>query len=268
MPARGGVACVKTEVLYGVHPVVEALRAGRRRFFEIWLATGNRSPRADLLRQAAGARGLAVRELPAVQLAALAGTEAHQGVAARVSAFVGEELSAAIGPRSGAGPDLILALDLVQDPHNLGAILRTALCTGVQAVLVPRDRAAPPTPAVSRISAGALEHTRLVQVPNLVRSLEQAKARGLWVAGLAADARQSLFALDGKLPLVLVVGGEGRGIRPLVRKRCDLLVAIPQAGPLDSLNASVAAAVALYEVFRQRRYGARPAEEPDVHGRR
>ncbi len=259
---------MKTEVLYGIHPVVEALRAGRRRIFEIWLTPGSHLPRADAVRQAAAARGLPVKELPGGQLAALAGTESHQGVAARVSAFVGEELSAVIGPGGEVGLDLILALDLVQDPHNLGAILRTALCAGVQAVFVPRDRAAPPTPAVSRISAGALEHTRLVQVTNLVRSLEHAKEHGFWVAGLDPDARQPLFSMDGSLPLVVVVGGEGRGIRPLVRKTCDILVAIPQAGPLDSLNASVAAAVALYEIVRQRRADARPPGRPGAHGRR
>ncbi len=258
---------MKTEVLYGVHPVVEALRAGRRHIHEIWLAPGKRPPRAESLRQAAAVRGIPLRELPAGQIAALAGTESHQGVAARVSAFAGEELSAVLGPPGGAGPNLILALDLVQDPHNLGAILRTALCAGVQAVLMPRDRSAPPTPAVSRISAGALEHTCLVQVTNLVRSLELAKERGLWVVGLDPDARQSVFAMDGSLPLVVVVGGEGRGIRPLVRKRCDIQVTIPQAGPLDSLNASVAAAIALYEIVRQRWAAGRPPGGVDARGR-
>jgi 23S rRNA (guanosine2251-2'-O)-methyltransferase len=258
---------VKTELLYGIHPVSESLRAGRRRIFEICLAAGGRSPRLDALRQAAEARGLPLRVVPADQLSALAGTESHQGVAARVSAFAGEELSAVLGPPGGAGPNLLLALDLVQDPHNLGAILRTALCAGVQAVLMPRDRSAPPTPAVSRISAGALEHTRLVAVTNLVRSLELAKERRLWVVGLDPGARQPLYALDGTLPLVVVVGGEGRGIRPLVRKSCDILVAIPQAGPLDSLNASVAAAVALYEILRQRRAGERPAGKADAPAR-
>ncbi|MFO7709141.1 MAG: 23S rRNA (guanosine(2251)-2'-O)-methyltransferase RlmB [Desulfobacterales bacterium] len=258
---------MKTEVLYGIHPVAEALRAGRRRIFELWIAPGRHLPRVAAVRQAADARGLPVREIPVAQLASLAGTESHQGVAARVSTFTGEELSAVIRPPGGAGPDLILALDLVQDPHNLGAILRTALCAGVQAVIVPKDRSAPPTPAVSRISAGALEHTRLVQVTNLVRGLELAKEGRLWVVGLDPGARRSIFSLDGSLPLALVVGGEGKGVRPLVRKSCDILVAIPQAGPLDSLNASVAAAVALYEIVRQRRAGARSAGGADARGR-
>jgi 23S rRNA (guanosine2251-2'-O)-methyltransferase len=132
---------------------------------------------------------------------------------------------------------------------------------------MPRDRSASPTPAVSRISAGALEHTRLVTVTNLVRSLELAKERGLWVVGLDPAAHQTVFSMEGSLPVVVVVGGEGRGIRPLVRKSCDVLVAIPQTGPLDSLNASVAAAVALFEIVRQRRALPRPAGEAGAPGR-
>ena len=241
---------MKTEVLYGIHPVKEALAAGRREIFEVCLAAGKGSPRGDALRREAESRGVPVREVLPAQLTSMAGTESHQGFAARVSAFACEDL--AVLPPAGAGPELFLALDSIQDPHNLGAVLRTALCAGVQAVIVPKDRSAPPTPAVSRISAGALEHTRLVQVTNLVRSLELVKARGLWVAGLERQARATVFSTDWTMPLVLVVGGEGKGMRPLVTKTCDLLVSIPQAGPLDSLNASVAAAVTLYEIFRQR----------------
>jgi 23S rRNA (guanosine2251-2'-O)-methyltransferase len=241
---------LKTEVLYGIHPVKEALAAGRREIFEVCLATGKGSPRGEALRREAESRRVPVREVLPAQLTSMAGTESHQGFAARVSAFACEDL--AVLPPAGAGPELFLALDSIQDPHNLGAVLRTALCAGVQAVIVPKDRSAPPTPAVSRISAGALEHTRLVQVTNLVRSLELVKARGLWVAGLERQARATVFSTDWTMPLVLVVGGENKGMRPLVTKTCDLLVSIPQAGPLDSLNASVAAAVTLYEIFRQR----------------
>lgn len=243
---------LKTEVLYGIHPVIEALAAGRREIFEVCLAAGKGSPRGDALRQAAESRGVPVREVLPSQLASMAGTESHQGFAARVSPFACEDLADVLPPAGGAGPELLLALDSIQDPHNFGALLRTALCAGVQAVIVPKDRSAPPTPAVSRVSAGALEHTRLVQVTNLVRSLELVKTRGSWVAGLAREARDTVFSTDWTMPLVLVIGGEGKGMRPLVKKACDLLVSIPQAGPLDSLNASVAAAVTLYEVFRQR----------------
>ena len=242
---------MKTEVLYGIHPVKEALAAGRREIYELCVTAGKGSPRGDALRGEAESRGVPVREVLPAQLASMAGTESHQGFAARVSAFVCEDLAAVLPPPAG-GPALLLALDSIQDPHNLGAVLRSALCAGVQAVIVPKDRSAPPTPAVSRISAGALEHTRLVQVTNLVRSLKLLKARGPWVAGLEREAQATVFSTDWTMPLVLVVGGEGKGMRPLVTKTCDLLVSIPQAGPLDSLNASVAAAVALYEIFRQR----------------
>ncbi len=262
---------MKTEVLYGIHPVREALAAARREICEVCLATGKASPRGEALRRQAASRQVPVREVSAAQLSSMAGTGSHQGVAARVSVFACEDLAAVLPPAGGAGPEVFLALDSIQDPHNFGALLRTALCAGVQAVIVPQDRCAPPTPAVSRVSAGALEHTRLVQVTNLVRSLEFVKARGLWVAGLERQAPATVFSTDWRMPLVLVVGGEGKGMRPLVAKTCDLLVSIPQAGPLDSLNASVAAAVSLYEIFRQRQAADRQrskGDRPDGRGHR
>lgn len=251
---------MKTEILYGIHAVNEALAAARRKMIEIFVEPGRATARAEALLAAAAAHGVPVKRLPAGQLTSLAGTAAHQGVAARVSAFAFQELDevCAAAPGPGQAPGLLLALDSLQDPHNLGAVLRTALCAGVEAVLVPKDRSAPPTPAVSRISAGALEHTGLVCVTNLVRSLEQLKARGLWVIGLDRDAPQGLFTADLTLPLVLVIGGESSGMRPLVKRTCDRLVSIPQQGPLDSLNASAAAAVALYEIRRQRTSAGRP----------
>jgi 23S rRNA (guanosine2251-2'-O)-methyltransferase len=249
---------VKLETLYGLHAVTEALAAGRRRVFEIHLEKGNTSARLQAVRAAAESMGIALREGDSRRLAALAGNAGHQGVAARVSGFEPEDFSRVLeaAGRPEAGP--LLALDSIVDPHNLGAILRTALCSGVAAVILPRDRSAPPTPAVSRISAGALEHVRLAHVTNLARSLEQLKARGRWVVGLDRAADRSVFSADLSLPLVLVVGGEEKGIRPLVRRSCDLLAAIPQTGPLDSLNASAAGAVALYEIYRQRTAAAAP----------
>jgi 23S rRNA (guanosine2251-2'-O)-methyltransferase len=235
------------------------MAAGRRGMFEVCIdrshaATG----RLQAVLSAAEALGVAIRQMDGAQIAAMAGTSAHQGVAARASVYSGYDfasvLEAAGRPESG----LLLALDQIVDPHNLGAVLRTALCAGVEAVLVPKDRSAPPTPAVSRISAGALEHIRLVQVTNLVRALERIKAMGRWVAGLDRSACEHIFSADLTRPMALVVGGEGRGMRPLVRRTCDLLVSIPQTGPLDSLNASVAAGIALFEIARQRGSGRRP----------
>jgi 23S rRNA (guanosine2251-2'-O)-methyltransferase len=147
---------------------------------------------------------------------------------------------------------MILILDQIQDPQNLGALLRTALCAGVDQVIVPKDRAAGATPAVSRASAGALEHIRMSQVVNLANIIQELKERGLWVFGLDRDGRVSIYSTDFSVPMALVIGGEGKGIRPLIKKSCDDLIFIPQAALLNSLNASAAGAVVLYEAFRQR----------------
>lgn len=243
---------MKTEWLYGSHAVEEALAAGRRRVLELRL-----EDRPEVLRRfealaaAAAARGVRLRRVPGGELDAVAAGGRHQGVAARVTEYPGASLEELFG---GAGNDAtpVLALDRVLDPQNFGAILRSALCAGVRAVIVPRDRSAPPTPAVSRASAGALEHVRLIRVTNLARTLDELKGRGYWVAGLDRAANRVLYETDLPQPLVLVVGGEGRGIRSGVRRRCDLLLSIPQEGPLDSLNVAAAAAVALFEIRRRR----------------
>lgn len=244
---------VKTEILYGFHAVKEALAAGRRHALELYVERGHaESTRVRGLRESAAARGVAVRTLTSAQMAALAGAAAAQPVVAlRASAYPLVELADILDPAA-AGTDPVLALDCLLDPHNLGAIVRSALCAGVAAVLIPKDRAAPPTPAVSKISAGALEHVRLVQVTNLARTLEHLKSCGRWVAGLDRAAPRTVFETDLSMPLVLVIGGEARGMRALVRRSCDLVVSIPQSGAIDSLNAAAAAAVTLYEIRRQR----------------
>lgn len=243
---------MKTEILYGIHAVKEALAAGRRELLELFVAPDHLAAgRLQGLVTTAKARGVAIRTMAPAQLAALAGSGARPEVALRASTypFIGLErvLAALQGPESGP----VLVLDRIMDPHNLGAILRSALCAGVSAVLIPKDHAAPPTPLVSKISAGALEHVPLAQVTNVVRSLEMLKSYGRWVAGLDRGAALTIFKADLTMPLALVVGGEGRGLRTLVRKTCDLMVSIPQSGAIDSLNASAAAAVALYEIRRQ-----------------
>ena len=253
---------MKTEILYGTHAVEEALTAARREVVEICVDRSLRaSGRLQGILSKAATRRIAIREMNPEQIASLAGTSAHQGVAARTSVYGCRHLSEVLNTAEQPALGLVLALDQIMDPHNLGALLRTALCAGVEAVLVPKDRSAPPTPAVSKISAGALEHIRLVQVPNLVRALEMLKSRGLWAVGLDRSSADSLFSADFSLNLVLVVGGEGRGMRPLVRQTCDLLVSIPQVGPLDSLNASVAAGIALFEIGRQRAAHRRPNQD-------
>jgi 23S rRNA (guanosine2251-2'-O)-methyltransferase len=253
---------MKSEVLYGVHAVQEALAAGRREIFE--LCADRRQITAGRLRSilsAAERCGIAVRTIDTARLTSMAGNAGHQGVVARVSAYGTYEFTPVLDAagRPGAGP--LLVLDQIVDPHNLGAVLRTALCAGVEAVIVPKDRSAPPTPAVSKVSAGALEHIRLVQVTNLVRALQQLKGHGRWIAGLDRSSSNGIFNADLTAPMVLVVGGEGRGIRPLVHRACDLILSIPQEGPLDSLNVSVATGIALFEIRRQQNAALQPPAE-------
>ncbi len=243
---------MKTEILYGIHPVAEAIRAGRRKVVNLMVAEKT-SPRLASLMELARSTGIPVEKRPVADLKAMAGTDGHQGVAARVGPYPVLDLFA---PRQVAelsqSPPFLLLLDSILDPQNLGALIRTAVCAGVDGVILPRDRSAGPSPAVSKASAGAMEHVRMIQATNLVRSMEMLKATGIWITGLDRQGTRSIFKSDLKGPVALVVGGEEKGIRPLVKKQCDFLATIPQKGSIDSLNASAAGAVALYEAFRQR----------------
>ena len=245
------------EILYGHHAVTEALKAGKRSFAAIWLARGKSASRLEAIGDKALAAGIPLERVTTDRLSALAGSERHQGVCARVSGFPYAGLDAVVVDASPEKADLshpvcLLLLDSIQDPQNLGALIRTAYCAGIDGVVIPKDRAAAATPAVSRISAGALEHTRLVRATNLVKVIATLKAKGLWVAGLDRAAGDTLFTTDFNVPLAIVVGSEEKGLRPLVKKHCDMLVGIPQQGHVDSLNASVAGGIVMYEVFRQR----------------
>lgn len=245
---------MNAEIIYGYHPVREAIRAGRRKIHMIYIARGSSEGRADEITGMAGSKGIPVEGATPAAIRSMSKTDGHQGVCARVGAYpvvAAEDLVAAL-PVSDA-PPFLLVIDSVLDPQNLGALIRSALAAGVRGVLTPKDRSAPPTPAVSKASAGALEHIRLARVTNLSRTLDALKHSGLWVFGLEGTADREIYGTDLTGPLAIVVGGEERGIRPLVKQHCDLLVSIPQHGPLDSLNASVAGAIALYEVLRQRR---------------
>ena len=149
---------------------------------------------------------------------------------------------------------LLVLLDSVLDPQNLGAIIRTAVAVGVDAVVIPKNRSASPTPSVSKTSAGALEHLNLARVTNMVAAMKMLKTKGIWTFGLDRAADVSIYSADLAGPVAVVIGGEEKGIRPLVKKHCDFLMSIPQIGPVDSLNASVAGAIAMYEVFRQQNF--------------
>lgn len=250
---------MKTEIIFGHHPVQEAIRARRRKIHQIYISREIPSPRNEKIIARAEADRVPVERLPADKMLTLARTDHHQGIGARVSPFPTTDARTLIDRTRDSGlPPFFLIADSVLDPHNLGALIRTALSVGVQGVFTPRDRSAPPTATVSKASAGALEHVNLARVTNLSRTITILKEAGLWVFGLDRAADRQIYAADMSGPTALVVGGEEKGIRPLVKKHCDLLVSIPQYGPLDSLNASVAGAVAMYEVVRQRHHHQSP----------
>ena len=244
---------MRSELLYGIHPVLEMLAAGRRRIYKIYLAKEKKSGHLARIASMAETRGISKKSISPADFKALTGTIDHQGAAAVVSPYPQVTVQDILHMVPGEDrKHFLLMLDNIQDPQNLGAIIRTALCVGIHGVIVPKDRSAPPTPAVSRASSGALEHIRLVRVTNLVQTIKHCKNSGLWVLGLQKDAAQSIYASDLSGSIALVLGGEQKGIRRLVKKHCDFLVSIHQQGAFNSLNASVAAAVAMYEAFRQR----------------
>lgn len=243
------------EILYGRQPVRETLRARRRQVFTLLLAEGVRP--AGVVAQIlalAQAAGIPVQTVNRRELDNLGGEVNHQGLAAEVSGYPYVDLAEPLrlATEAGASPFLLL-LDHVQDPQNLGSLLRTAEAAGVHGVIIPGRRAAGVTPAAVRASAGAAEHVRVAQIANLVQAMRQLKAEGVWIAGLEAAPDAQLYtkaALNG--PLGLVIGSEGQGLARLTRETCDFLIRLPMLGQVESLNAGVAGAIALYEARRQR----------------
>ncbi len=251
LPERGGEA--EAELLLGPHAVREALRAGRRKVRRIFLAREVRDPRFGEIVAQAGRVGIPVRQVLRDRLAALAGTDRHQGIIAVADPFAyadPDEVAAQAKSRSPL--PLLVALDGIEDPHNLGAILRTAEVFGAAGVLLPKHRAAAVTASVLRAASGAPEHLPIARVTNLAACLDRLKALGYWVCGADVERGLPVGQADLARPLALVVGGEHKGVRPGIREHCDLLVTIPMAGRLESLNASVAAGILLYEIQRQR----------------
>lgn len=236
----------------GRNAVLEALKA-RARVRRVLIEAGEGVPSA--LRpvvDAAQVAGVPVTRVPGAQLATI--HPRHQGVAAEVDVFPYASLGDVLKAVEAAGPRaLVLALDRVQDPQNLGTLLRTALAVNVTAVLLPARRGAGVSPAVSRSSAGAVEHLTICQVPNLGRALGELKELGVWVVGLEAQVGVPIDDADLSGPLAIAVGSEGAGLGRLLAERCDQLIHLPMAGPTESLNAAVAGSIALYEVFRRQR---------------
>lgn len=239
------------EYIAGKNPVMEALKSNRD-INKIFIAEGSIRGQSQQIIKRANERKIVVQFVPKKRLDQLfAGS--HQGVVAQVAAYQYRELDDLflIAEQSGQ-PPFFLLLDEIEDPHNLGSILRTADAVGVHGVIIPRRRAVGLTPTVAKASTGAIEHVPVVRVTNMVQTIEELKERGIWIAGTDAKGSKDYRTIDGSLPLGLVIGSEGKGIGRLVREKCDFLIHLPMVGHVTSLNASVAAAILMYEVFRQR----------------
>lgn len=240
--------------LTGIHAVREALEAGSA-FDRIVIAIGRQDTRVEEIVQLARGRGIAVRFEDRGQLDRLANTRDHQGVVAMVAARAPATLEDIIANanQSKGQQGLIVLLDGVEDPHNLGAIVRTALAAGAHGVVIPERRAVGLTDTVARASAGALAHLPVAKVTNLARAMEDLKEAGYWLVGLDEAGEKSYTEVDYTTPTGIIMGGEGNGLHDLTRKRCDFVVSLPTTGPVKSLNVSVATGVVLFEALRQRR---------------
>ena len=251
------------DVLYGLHPVGEALRAGTRPLDHLSVARereARRDPRMDAVLELARAKGIRISTEPRDQLTRHCKTDAHQGIVAfvRERKFLAlEDLLAA--PTGSSRSKFLLALDGVEDPHNLGALLRSADGAGIDGVVLPERRSAPLSAVTAKSSAGASEHVRIAQVVNITRALEAMKKKAIWIVGLDERGTPDYTDFDFRQDVCLVLGSEGSGLHDLVKRTCDHLLSIPMAGSVSSLNVSVAGAVVMYEAMRQRR---NPSTQP------
>jgi 23S rRNA (guanosine2251-2'-O)-methyltransferase len=241
------------ERVYGMHTVTALLRRAPARVLKVSLQRGREDQRVAAIEALAQGAQRPVERIDAARIRSLVGEVSHQGVVAEIESLAPLTEDGLYAQLAGAADPLLLALDGVQDPHNLGACLRTADACGVLALIVPRDRAATLNAAARKVAAGAAETTPVVTVTNLARCLTIIKDAGLWIVGADAAATQPAAAADLTGPRCLVLGAEGSGLRELTRRHCDWLVSLPSLGAVESLNVSVAAGMLLYEAVRQRR---------------
>src|SRR5215831_13656026 len=241
-------------VIFGIHPVSEALKAGARSFDYVGVSRERHDQRIQRIIETCRASGIQLRFLPREEIDRTAKTHTHQGVIAVTSSKQYADVDVLLENRNGSH-SFIVVLDGIEDPHNLGALIRTADAAGVDGVVIPERRAVGLTGTVVKASAGASEHLPIARVTNISRTLDEIKERNVWTVGLDERGTQSYTELDYNMHCAIVLGAEGKGMHDLVRKRCDFLVSIPMAGHVPSLNVSVAGAVVMYEVARQRRVG-------------
>lgn len=243
---------MEQEWIIGRNPVLETLRSGRD-LNKILIAEGAQHGQIQQVIKLAKEANVTVQHVPKKKLDQLVDGN-HQGVAASVAAYQYAEIDDLFQRAAERGEDpFFLLLDEIEDPHNLGSILRTADATGVHGVIIPKRRAVGLTAAVAKASTGAIEYIPVVRVTNMARTIDELKERGVWIAGTDASAKVDYRQMDAKLPLALVIGSEGKGMGRLIKEKCDFLIKLPMVGKVTSLNASVAAALLMYEVYRIRR---------------
>jgi 23S rRNA (guanosine2251-2'-O)-methyltransferase len=242
----------RVEIIYGIHAVTEALRSRPQSISHIAIARGRSDAKLQKIIEAARSAGVALRFEPRQALDRLSSGGTHQGVIASISAKAYGDVSDIISQRRGKFA-FVLVLDGIEDPHNLGAIIRTADAAGADGIIIPERRATGVTGIVAKASAGAVEHLPIARVTNISRALEELKSKNIWTVGLDERGSQPYDQLDYKMDCALVLGAEGKGLHEHVRKHCDFVVSIPMLGKVPSLNVSVAAAVVMYELVRQRR---------------
>lgn len=239
------------EWIAGKNPIIEALKS-ERDINKIWIAEGAQKGQMQVILKLAKQNDVLVQYVPRQKIDQLS-KENHQGVIAQVAAYQYAEIDDMFNLAADKGEDpFFLILDELEDPHNLGSILRTADAVGVHGIIIPKRRAVGLTATVAKLSTGAIEYIPVVKVTNIARTIEELKERGIWVFGTDAKGSQDYRRMDVTMPMALVIGSEGKGIGRLVREKCDFLVHLPMSGHVTSLNASVAAALLMYEVYRKR----------------
>jgi 23S rRNA (guanosine2251-2'-O)-methyltransferase len=241
-----------SDIIFGIHPVSEALKRGERRFDYVSIAKDRNDPRVQRIVDDCRAQGISVRFVAREDIDRATRTSNHQGVMAQTTSKKFTDIDDLLEHKRGEY-SFLLVLDGVEDPHNLGALLRSADGAGVDGVIIPERRAAGISGTVVKTSAGAAEHLNVARVTNIARTLEELKEKNVWIVGLDERGDKSYDELDYKMNCAIVMGAEGKGLHDLVRRKCDMLVNIPMTGAVSSLNVSVAGGIVMYEVLRQRK---------------
>ena len=246
----------KVEKIFGIHPVLEFIKASPDKVINIWIQDSLKSKSILLISDMAKSIGLSIQQSKKENLDKITNKQNHQGVVLEIvkSNDIGTKSFEEILKSNNKSNPIYLILDSVQDPHNLGACIRTAAASGVSAIIIPKDRAVGINETVRKVACGAVENINIFTVVNLVRAIKKIKEVGVWVIGAARDTEESIYDFDLKIPIAIVMGGEKKGIRSQVRKECDFVGSLPMKEKIESLNVSVATGIVLYEAVRQRKY--------------